>query len=158
MGAELLTRSNIIEKLRITVDCGNRIWKGEWQVRNCNRGIRWLFPIGPTSRGYTKSASYVSKMRNCDLRALSVQADFGDIPDVKQASVANQERIKDRINSIGNAVAILNDTFASYLTREVDMFSGWQIVERAKMLNGTREIARSNARGECLNDPNARLG
>ena len=40
-----------------------------------------VIPLPPNARGYKKSAEYFAKMENCDLKILSTQADFSEIPD-----------------------------------------------------------------------------
>ena len=42
-------------------------------------GGRCVFPLSPTSRGYTKLGECCAEMENCDLKVLSVKADFGEI-------------------------------------------------------------------------------
>ena len=56
------------------------------------------------------------------------------------------------------AMANLEDTSVRYLTREVDMFPGSEMVDRAEMLNDIREMGKLNAGAECLIDPNGGLG
>ena len=77
--SELLAGVDVINKLRITVDSGNRnlhVGHGGWKVVARNPKNRLLFPLPPTARGYTKLGGCCAKMGNCYLAGLAFQADF----------------------------------------------------------------------------------
>ena len=129
--------------MRITVDCANhnfRIVQGAWEVMTRNVGNRRVFHLSITARGYTKLEEYPAKMGNCDLEALETQADFGDISEVRQVPPPQQDRRKNRMGNMENDMANLEDMFTSYLNSAVGIFSGREMVDRAKMMNDLREI------------------
>ena len=58
---ELLRGVGIIGRMRLTVDFGNRnahAGQGGWGAMGMNSGNRWVFPLVPTARGYTKSEEF----------------------------------------------------------------------------------------------------
>ena len=68
--AELHPGTGIITKMRITDDSGRRNFhdgQGGWGAVTRNGGNRWVFPLSPTARGFTKLEEYFAKMGNCDL-------------------------------------------------------------------------------------------
>ena len=52
----------------------------------------------------------------------------------------------------------MKDMFASYLTKSVNMFPGSEMVGRAKIPKGLREIGKLNLDAERLMGLNARVG
>ena len=99
--------------------------------------------------------SISSKIEIAIYGALAVRADYEGISEVKQVAVSKKERRKNRMCNMENNMAHLEDMFASYLTIADNMFSGREMADRTKMLNGIREILKLNVSGEFLIDPNA---
>ena len=86
-----------IGKLCITVGfgtCNFRDVDGELRAATRNVGGRWVFPLAPAEREYTKSEEYFAKMENCNLDGLSVVSDFEVISDIKKGSATKQDSRK----------------------------------------------------------------
>ena len=110
--AELLLGMGIIRKLRIAVDFGDRCFgsgHGGWHVTAYNGRNRWVFPLSPTARGYTKLEEYSARMRNYDLEVLAVQSGFGGISEVGKAPAPKQESGKNSMRIVESDVANLKD-------------------------------------------------
>ena len=117
---------DIIEKLRSAVDFGKRnshIGQGEWEVMTRNGVGLCVFPLSPTARDYTKSAGYFCENGIFRIRSLIGTSGFRGNCGCKESSRCRQRR-KSRTNILEKDMAHLEDMFASYLTREVNMFSG----------------------------------
>ena len=106
-----------MRKLRISVYFGKRYFhvaQGAWCVMTRNVGNRWVFPLPPTARGYTKLGEYSSEMGNCDLEVLATHADVGGISEVRKASAAKKEGWEHRMRIIESDFANIIDIFARY--------------------------------------------
>ena len=75
-------------------------------------------------------------MENCDLEALEVQANFGEILGAVcvcgGGSFSKQDSGKNRMNRIASSVSNLKDMFATYLTKAADMLYGSEIAGSGK--------------------------
>ena len=143
----------IIEKLRIAgwflkSQLPFRTWCMKAVTRNVQN--RWVLPLSPTARGYTKLGKYLAKMGYCDLEVLADQADCGVISEVKKYSDPKKEG--GRMNNIESATGSLGDVVTNLLTKAVNMFPGSGMEDRKKTLSDLEEIENSHVNDECILD------
>ena len=67
---------DIVKKLDMSVNFGPnqfKVGQSEWAAITFNVEHRWVFPLVPTARAYTKLDEYFGKFRNAEIQVLQAQ-------------------------------------------------------------------------------------
>ena len=86
-----------------------------------NAGNHGVFHPSPTASGYTKLEEYSPEMGNFDLEVLYIQADFGNVSEVKKVATSIQDRRKKKINNIESRLYHLEGDCASSLAKSANV-------------------------------------